>query len=70
MNLANVKPNDQVALADGSLVEVVRVEDGLASVLVRYIDVMGDPAMNGTEGSVHADEVITVIQGTHAEGLA
>jgi hypothetical protein len=70
MNLSNVKPKDQVALSDGSLVEILKVEDGQQSVLVKYIDSMGDPALDGTEASVHSDDVITVIVGTHAEGLA
>ena len=70
MNLANLKVKEQVGLSDGSLAEVVEVSSDQSHVKVRYIDTMGQPELVGKEASIHSDEVLTVIQGTHAEGLA
>lgn len=70
MNVEKLQPNTKIGLADGSLCEVVSVSSDNRQVTVKYIDTMGQPHLVGTEGLVDADEVLTVIEGTHAEGLA
>ncbi|MCY4583130.1 MAG: hypothetical protein OXE50_10095 [Chloroflexi bacterium] len=70
MNVEKLQPKTTIGLADGSLCEVVEVSSDNSQVKVRYIDTMGQPQLVGTEGLVDADEILTVIEGTHAEGLA
>ena len=70
MNVKILKVGEQVMLADGSLGEVlVVVEDG-SGVRLKYVDTMGEPQLVGTEQTIPADEVISVVQGTHTEGSA
>jgi hypothetical protein len=70
VNVEKLQPKTQIGLADGSLCEVLAVSSDHRQVKVRFIDTMGHPELEGTEGSVDADEVLTIIEGTHAEGLA
>ena len=70
MNVTQLKIGQQVMLSDGSLGEVlVVVEDG-SGVRLKYIDTMGEPQLVGTEQTISADEVISIVQGTHTEGAA
>ena len=70
MNVGRIKVSTQVTLADGSLAEVLAVNEEAIQVRVRYVDSMGSPELAGTEADISADEVIGVIEGTHTEGPA
>lgn len=70
MNVTRLKVGEQVMMSDGSLGEVlVVVEDG-SGVRLKYLDTMGEPEKVGTEQIIPADEVISIVQGTHTEGAA
>ena len=70
MNVTQLKPGEQIALADGALAEVLVVLEDGSGVQVKYIDTMGEPEKVGTEETVSADDVISVMEGTHTEGSA
>ena len=70
MNVTRLKVGEQVMMSDGSLGEVlVVVEDG-SGVRLKYLDTMGEPEKVGTEQIIPAEEVISIVQGTHTEGAA
>lgn len=68
MNVAKLKVGTKVALADGSVGEVLVVTEDGSAVRVRYLDTMGEPELVGTEQLVPADDVLGVLEGTHTEG--
>jgi hypothetical protein len=47
---------------------VVAINAAAVSVLVRYLDALGEPELVDTEVWLSADEVIAVDMGTHPEG--
>ena len=68
MHIADLKPSQQVALADGSLAEVLSVLQASSEVRLKYIDVPADPGMAGQEATISSDELVGVFEGTHTEG--
>ncbi|MCH7483068.1 MAG: hypothetical protein IIC95_10905 [Chloroflexi bacterium] len=68
MNVEGLKQSQQVALTDGNLAEVLEVLEGGAEVRIRYVDVMEDPTLNGSEAVVSSDDLVGVFEGTHTEG--
>ena len=68
MHIADLKPSQQVALADGSLAEVLDVLQASSEVRLKYIDVPADPGMAGREATISSDELVGVFEGTHTEG--
>ena len=68
MHIGGLKPAQQVALADGSLAEVLSVLTDTSEVRLRYIDVPADPGLAGQEAMVSSDDLVGVFEGTHTEG--
>jgi len=68
MNLAHLTIQTKVLLASGDRAEVVAIDADAESVLVRYLDAMGEPELVGTEAWLSADEILAIDMGTHAEG--
>ena len=68
MNLARLTIGNKVLLASGDQAEVMAIDADVATVRIRYLDALGDPALVGTEAWLSADEVIAIDMGTHAEG--
>ena len=68
MNVEGLKVAQQVALSDGNLAEVVEVLAGATEVRIRYLDVMEDEALVGSEAVVSSDDLVGVFEGTHTEG--
>lgn len=68
MNLAQLTIGTKVLLASGDRSEVVAINVEAESVLVRYLDALGEPELVGTEAWLSADEILAIDMGTHAEG--
>jgi hypothetical protein len=68
MNLTQLSVGTKVLLASGDRAEVVAINTDAESVLARYLDALGEPALVGTETWLSADEVLAIDMGTHAEG--
>jgi hypothetical protein len=68
VNLAQLTVQTKVLLASGDRAEVVAINADAESVLVRYLDALGEPELVGTEAWLSADEVLAIDMGTHAEG--
>jgi hypothetical protein len=68
MNLAQLTVGTKVLLASGDRAEVVTINADAESVLVRYLDALGEPELVGTEAWLSGDEVLAIDMGTHAEG--
>ncbi len=68
MNVEGLKASQQVALVDGNLAEVIEVLEGALEVRIRYVDVMEDPGLIGSEAVVSSDDLVGVFEGTHTEG--
>ncbi len=68
VNLAQLTVGTKVLLASGDRAEVLAMNGAAASVLVRYLDALGEPELVGTEAWLSADEILAIDMGTHAEG--
>jgi hypothetical protein len=68
MNLAQLTVGTKVLLASGDQAKVVAMNAEAESVLVRYLDALGEPDLVGTEEWLSADEILAIDMGTHAEG--
>lgn len=68
VNLGQLNVGTKVLLASGDRAEVVAINAETESVLVRYLDALGEPELVGTEAWLSADEVLAIDMGTHAEG--
>jgi hypothetical protein len=68
VNLAQLSVGTKVLLASGDRAEVVATNAEAESVLVRYLDALGEPELVGTEAWLPAEEVLAIDMGTHAEG--
>jgi hypothetical protein len=68
VNLAQLTIGTKVLLASGDRSEVVAINAEAESVLVRYLDALGEPELVGTEAWLSADEILAIDMGTHAEG--
>jgi hypothetical protein len=68
VNLAQLTVGTKVLLASGDRAEVVAMNADTESVLIRYLDALGEPELVGTEVWLSADEVLAIDMGTHAEG--
>ena len=70
MNAASLAAGNKVMLGDGSVVEVLSVAGDQNAVKVKYIDSMDNPAITvGTVADVPPEDVISMFEGDHAEGL-
>jgi hypothetical protein len=68
VNLAQLTVGTKVLLASGDRAEVLAMNADAASVLVRYLDALGEPELVDTEAWLSADEILAIDMGTHAEG--
>jgi hypothetical protein len=68
VNLAQLTAGTKVLLASGDQAEVLAMNGEAESVLVRYLDALGEPELVGTEAWLSADEILAIDMGTHAEG--
>jgi hypothetical protein len=68
MNLAQLTVGTKVLLASGDRAEVLAIDAGAESVLVRYLDALGEPGLVDTEAWLSGDDVLAVDMGTHTEG--
>jgi hypothetical protein len=68
VNLARLTAGTKVLLASGDRAEVLAIDAGGESVLVRYLDALGEPALVDTEAWLSGDDVLAVDMGTHTEG--
>jgi hypothetical protein len=70
MNAASLAAGNKVMLGDGSVVEVLSIADDQSAVHVKYVDSMDNPAIPvGTVADVPSEDVISMFEGEHAEGL-
>jgi hypothetical protein len=68
MNLAQLTVGTKVLLASGDRAEVLAIDAGAESVLVRYLDALGEPGLVDTEAWLSGDDVLAVDMGPHTEG--
>lgn len=68
MNLAQLTVGTRVLLASGDRAEVLAINAEAESVLVRYLDALGEPELVDTEAWLSGDDVLAVDMGTHTEG--
>lgn len=69
MNPEDLSVQAKVMLSSGDRAEVLSIDAGAFTVQIRYLDAMGDPNLVGSEAWISVDEVISLDQGGHAEGL-
>jgi hypothetical protein len=68
VNLAQLTAGMKVLLASGDRAEVLAINAEAESVLIRYLDALGEPELVGTEAWLSGDDVLAVDMGAHAEG--
>ena len=68
MNIELLSARTKVLLASGDQAEIKAINDQEYTVLVHYLDALGEPGLVGTEAWVSADEVIAIDGGSHVEG--
>jgi hypothetical protein len=68
VNLTRLTAGTKVLLASGDRAEVLAIDAGAESVLVRYLDALGEPALVDAEAWLSGDDVLAVDMGTHTEG--
>ena len=68
MNCQELSVGLNVLLATGDMAEVLSINDGEQTVLICYLDAMGQPELVGSEVWLSADEVISIDMGSHSEG--
>ena len=68
MNLAQLIVGTKVLLASGDRAEVLDINAAAESVLIRYLDALGEPELVDTEAWLSGDDILAVDMGTHAEG--
>jgi hypothetical protein len=68
VNLAQLTVGTRVLLASGDRAEVLAINAEAESVLVRYLDALGEPELVDTEAWLSGDDVLAVDMGTHTEG--
>ncbi len=68
MNIDQLEVRTKVLLATGDSAQIRAINNDEETVLVRYIDALGQPELVDTEAWVSVDEVIAIDQGTHVEG--
>ena len=68
MNIDLLDIATKVLLATGDKAEVKEINSREYSVLIRYLDALGDPALVGTQDWVSADDIISIDGDGHIEG--
>jgi hypothetical protein len=68
VNPTQLTVGTRVLLASGDRAEVLAIDAEAGSVLVRYLDALGEPELVGTEAWLSGDDVLAVDMGTHTEG--
>lgn len=68
MNPTQLTAGTRLLLASGDRAEVLAIDAEAGSVLVRYLDALGEPELVGTEAWLSGDDVLAVDMGTHTEG--
>jgi hypothetical protein len=68
VNLAQLIVGTKVLLASGDRAEVLVINAEAESVLIRYLDALGEPELVDTEAWLWGDDILAVDMGTHAEG--
>jgi hypothetical protein len=68
VNLAQLIVGAKVLLASGDRAEVLDINAAAESVLIRYLDALGEPELVDTEAWLSGDDILAVDMGTHAEG--
>jgi hypothetical protein len=68
VNLTQLTVGTRVLLASGDRAEVLAINAEAESVLVRYLDALGEPELVDTEAWLSVDDVLALDMGTHTEG--
>jgi len=68
MNIDLLDIATKVLLSTGDKAEVKEINAQEYSVLIRYLDALGDPALVGTQDWVSADDIISIDGEGHIEG--
>jgi hypothetical protein len=68
VNLTQLTVGTRVLLASGDRAEVLAINAEAESVLVRYLDALGEPELVDTEAWLSVADVLALDMGTHTEG--
>jgi hypothetical protein len=60
INIRQLAPGTKIALADGSLAEIVSNPADGVWVFARYLSVPGDPALVGGEEMIFAQDIVEI----------